>query len=182
MQAQAARSFDKSLSFGRVGEGRIARWLMSRGYAILPVYEKEINEGKGPQLFMLDRSLIAPDMLAFRGNEDVRWIEAKRKSVFTWHRKTERWVTGIDLKHYRNYLEVALRSPWPVYLLFLHESGDTTEGPGPCPTGLFGHELLWLADHENHQHANWGKGGMVYWAHEDLQHYASLETFKKLGL
>jgi hypothetical protein len=157
-----------------MGESRIATWLMRRGYSVLPVYEKEINTGKGPQLFSLDKKLIAPDMLAFRG-DTVKWIEAKHKSVFSWHRISKKWVTGIDLKHYQDYLQVALRSPWPVWLLFLHEKDYTDEWPHNCPTGLYGHELLYLADHENHRHSNWGKGGMVYWAHETLQMFCSLK-------
>ena len=169
------RAFNKPLVIGRVGESRIARWLIRQGYSVLPVYEKEMDSGKGPQLFTLDRQLIAPDMLAFK-DSDVRWIEAKTKTVFSWHRKTERWVTGIDLKHYRHYIEVALRSPWPVWLLFLHEQARTNEGNGICPTGLFGNELLCLADKENHQSDRWGNGGMVYWAHDTLKLLAKLEN------
>jgi hypothetical protein len=166
---------------GRVGEGRIANWLKRRGWAVLPVYEKEVDEGKGPQLFMLDKSLIAPDMLAFK-KTNVRWIEAKHKTVFTWHRITQRWCTGIDLRHYRDYLQVAELSPWPVWLLFLHERSipdarDLQYGcPQECPTGLFGGELFYLQNNENHQHKNWGRSGMVYWAHDTLACLAPVDS------
>jgi hypothetical protein len=170
-----ASTFAAQLNYGQMGESRIARWLRAHGFTVLPVYEKEISTGKGPQLFSLDNSLIAPDMLAFRG-KTVKWIEAKHKTVFSWYRIGNRWVTGIDQKHYNDYIKVALISPWPVWLLFLHENANTAEGPGNCPTGLFGQELLWLADHESHRSDKWGKSGMVYWAHATLRPLCSLVT------
>lgn len=174
-----SQSFDRQLAFGKVAEGKIARWLINRcGYTVMPVYEVEMNTGKGPQIFAPRRELIAPDIFAFRGT-NIRWIEAKHKTVFTWHRITQRWVTGIDLRHYQDYLEVARLNQWEVHLLFLHQSPTPDERdlpycPGPCPTGLFSGELIYLAANENHRHANWGKSGMVYWAHEILKPLASL--------
>jgi len=44
-------SFAKNLSMGKIGESRIARWLNRRGLHVIPVYEKEVSEGKGPTLF-----------------------------------------------------------------------------------------------------------------------------------
>lgn len=168
--------FRQSLAFGKVGESLIANWLKRRGYTVLPVYEKEISEGKGPQLFTPSQNLIAPDLFAFNGGTDKAfWIEAKHKSAFTWHRITSRWTTGIDLKHYRDYLKVADLSPWPVWLLFLHQKGQAKDSPPGCPTGLFGQELSYLRQHENHRHGNWGNGGMVYWAHTTLKKLATLE-------
>ena len=173
--------FDRQLQFGKIGEGYIASWLRERKrFNVLPVYEKEIKEGKGPVLFTVDDNLIAPDLLCFRGptviGNDVRWIEAKTKSAFTWHRITQQWVTGIDLKHYHDYLEVSKLSPWPVWLLFLHLPGTAKDTPCgmDSPTGLFGNELGYLAEHENHRHDNWANG-MVYWAYGTLAKLASLD-------
>lgn len=165
--------FARSLANGRVGESLIANWFKRRGYSILPVYEKELGEGKGPQLFTAEGGLIAPDMLCFKG-EKVMWIEAKHKSVFSWHRRTQRWVTGIDIRHYEDYQRVEAQSPWPVWLLFLHREGYTAEPPHNCPVGLFGGDLPYLVKHENHRHGNWGSGGMVYWARETLKKIARL--------
>lgn len=146
-------------------------WLRSRGWHILPVYEKEINNGKGPRLFFPnDTQFVAPDILAFRSDSTL-WIEAKTKSVFSWHRKTGKWVTGIDLHHYNQYQRVANASPWPVWLLFLHkfEREATRTEPWPCPTGLYGGLLGNLINCENHRHQNWGRSGMVYWAESSLK-------------
>lgn len=175
-------SFEESYKFGKIGEGRIASWLRGRGYNVLPVYEKELDEGKGPVLFTasIGQNLIAPDLFCFRDEYnnpgDVLWIEAKTKSAFTWHRLTERWVTGIDLRHYEDYLKVASLSPFPVWLLFLHLEGRAKDTPPgkTTPTGLFGHRLLHLQLCENHRHSNWGSSGMVYWGHQNLHRLAPL--------
>lgn len=156
-------SFEEQLRFGKIGESRIAHVLKGRGLHILPVYEKEISEGKGPVLFTADnRNLVLPDMLAFNDSKTI-WIEAKHKTAFTWHRITGKWVTGIDLHHYRDYLEVLKLSPWPVWLLFLHDGGQAKDSPADSPAGLFGGELGLLSRNEHHRHMNHGKHGMVYW-------------------
>ncbi len=103
------------------------------------------------------------------------WVEAKHKTAFSWHRLTERWVTGIDLRHYEHYLRVAMKTPWPVWLLFLHEGGQAKDSPAESPAGLFGNELLFLSAHENHRSDKWGRSGMVYWAEASLKKLAGLE-------
>lgn len=172
--------FAEQLYFGKVGEGRIARWLISRGWTVLPVYEKEIHEGKGPVVYSANSNLIAPDMLAFKLDE-IKWIEAKTKSSFSWHRKTNKWVTGIDLRHYDDYLKVSKLCCWSMWLLFLHiDSCGAKDTPkeliGMSPIGLFGNTLSFLSQHENHRHDNWGKAGMVYWTRDSLQKITSIES------
>ena len=171
------QNFEKSLEFGKTGESAIAEFLKRRGFNILPVYEKIDNENKGPTLFMADgSSIIAPDMLVF-GNGKTIWIEAKHKTAFTWHRITQRWVTGIDRHHYHQYLKIAEASEWPVWLLFLHKNGSAKDTPPgfQSPTGLFGNEIFKLSKSINHTSRNWGKNGMVYWWHESLIFLAGAE-------
>lgn len=172
-------------SSGKIGESHIANWFKRKGYAVLPVYEKEISDGKGPRVFTLSGELVAPDILVFKAQSDtVYWIEAKSKSAFTWHRITEEWTTGIDLHYYMEYLEVDALSPWPVWLFFLQYRGRAKSTPlgTRTPTGLYGGELTYLQAHEHHRctPAQWGKGGMVYWAEKDLRKLASIEEV--LGL
>ena len=166
-------SFADKLAIGKIGESVIASWFLSRGYSVLPVYEKEVNEGKGPTLFCSDKTqLISPDMLVFNSaSGKVYWIEAKHKSAFTWHRNTRAWVTGIDLHHYTQYLEVAKRTPWNVWLLFLHRSGIAKDTPDGMisPVGLFGGNIALLSRQEHHRYENHGRSGMVYWAHTSLK-------------
>jgi hypothetical protein len=167
-------NFSENLVYGKIGEDVISSWLQGRGHSIFPAYEKQINCGKGPQLFASHGNLVLPDLLAFR-NGKVLWVEAKRKTNFTWHRITRRWVTGIDIRHYDEYQKVRLSTKFPVWILFWHpnavpSSEDKAWGcPLECPTGLFGESLDILTANENHRSDKWGKAGMVYWAHEKLK-------------
>jgi hypothetical protein len=140
---------------------------------VFPAYEKEGGDFKGPQLFSASGDLVLPDLLAFRSGAAI-WFEVKRKTCFTWHRITHRWVTGIDLHHYGQYLEVSARTELPVWLMFLHpqdepDPRDIQHGcPASCPAGLFGNDIDVLSHCENHRHANHGRHGMVYWASDNL--------------
>ena len=182
-----SQQFNRQLAFGQIAETQIAKWIISRGNLVLPIYDVEINSGKGPRLFGgVDGELVAPDLLIMSAM-GVYWIEAKHKTVFTWHRLTERWTTGIDIRHYEHYQQVEAETPWPVWLLFLHasstpDSRDIRYGcPERCPTGLFGAPLSRLTECENHRHSNWGTSGMVYWAHADLTLLATLDEIRAVS-
>lgn len=182
-------SFEDKLAVGKVGESLIARYMMSRGNSVLPVYEIEKSHGKGPQLFSASREMVAPDMLVF-SNGKAHFIEAKHKTVFTWHRNSQQWTTGIDLRHYGDYLRVAKETKLDVYLLFYHTSAtpnsrDVQHGcPTECPTGLFCGEIFRLVLSENHRSLPFdhgrdfvghGKTGMVYWKESALKKIATVE-------
>jgi len=169
-----AMTFQKMLAIGKTGEGIIAQWMKRQGFNVLPVYEKEQGEYKGPALYTVEGSLIAPDMLVFKPGGKTVWIEAKTKSAFTMHHKTGHWTTGIDLRNYQDYLQVQDVSPWPVWLLFLHFDGQAKDSPAGCPTGLFGNSLTFLRQNEHHRHPNGGRGGMVYWQDTALRKIAEL--------
>jgi len=172
-------AFSNNLSYGQAGESAIAQWLRSKGYTIMPVYEKIFDTGKGPQLYLPnDEKLIAPDILAFNGKDNIRWIEAKHKTAFSWHRISNSWVTGIDLRHYTDYLKVADLSPWPVWLLFLHRGGQAKDSPAHSPAGLFGNPLAYLRQRESHRSDKWARG-MVYWSIKNLKMIAALEEIEK---
>ena len=172
-------TFQENLQVGRTGESLISKWLRKRNYHVLPVYEIEIQSGKGPRLFSPGRELIAPDMLAFDGVHTL-WIEAKHKTAFSWHRLTQCWTTGIDVRHYQDYCEVDQITPFDVWLLFLQRGGQAKDSPERSPSGLFANSLQHLRLHENHRSNNWGKTGMVYWSINELKLIATLETLKKL--
>lgn len=176
-------TFAQHLATGQLGESKIAQWCRSRGNSVLPVYEKEIDTGKGPRLFAPQGQLVAPDMFVL---PSMHWIEAKHKTVFSWHRISRSWLTGIDLNHYRDYLKVQEISTRPVWLLFLHREatphGRDIEGgcPRTCPVGLFGGSLTYLQKNEHHRHTNWGRHGMVYWAAGTLTLLATLDEIDRL--
>lgn len=179
-------SFTENLAFGKIAESKIAQWLVARGHYILPVYEMLNDEKVGPRLFGPGQDFIAPDILVWN-HRGTHWIEAKHKTVFTWHRLTRQWVTGIDRRHYHSYLGLAKAwQPWPIWLLFLHESNEPDERDRPhcigdSPTGLYGDELLSLSQKVNHEHDNWGKTGMVYWAESNLKQLATLKEINNVS-
>jgi hypothetical protein len=183
--------FAANLAVGKVGESIISRYMQARGNAVLPVYEIEKSQGKGPQLFSVGKQFVAPDMLVFTAN-GAMFIEAKHKTVFTWHRSSQQWTTGIDIRHYGDYLRVAKETRLPVWLAFFHSESTPSDGdrafgcPESCPTGLFVGDLFSLVTCENHRSKPYdqsragfvghGKSGMVYWAASDLRLLASKES------
>lgn len=161
-------TFDDRLENGKAGESAIAQWLIRKGYGVLPAYEIQGGQYKGPHVRLPEGDFITPDLLVWKGRK-VLWVEAKHKSAFTWHRLTERWTTGIDRRHYYEYLKVFEWTPFDVWILFLQQGKDES------PTGLFGRKLSYLRDHVNHQSDKWGPSGMIYWAQEHLQFLATAE-------
>ncbi len=175
-------AFGANLKEGHIGESQIGCWVNSRGQSVLPVYEIETEHGKGPRFYTPKGTYVAPDMFIMPA---MLWIESKHKSVFTWHRITQKWVTGIDLHHYEDYKHAQEQSGRPVWLLFLHRCSqpdprDVEAGcPHECPTGLFGGSLNYLNEQENHRHENWGRHGMVYWAVPPLRKLADLSEIRQ---
>ena len=78
-------NFAHNLRIGDLGQSAIARWLVARENCLVPAYQKEISEGKGPQFFTPHGDFVAPDLFIMPAME---WGETKHKRVFTWHRKT----------------------------------------------------------------------------------------------
>jgi hypothetical protein len=170
-------SFEQKLEAGLYGEDLISRWLIARGHQVLPAYQIQQNHGKGPRLFGQYGQLISPDLLVFKTNK-VLWVEAKSKSAFTWHRLSATWQTGLDRRHWRDYLAVEKVTPFPVWIMFLHAPGhaakDTPAGL-ESPSGLYGNSIAVLAATIHHEHENHGPSGMVYWREQDLKKVAIWE-------
>ena len=165
-------TFAEALQVGLLGEGQIARWFNSRGWDVLPAYEVQTDSGKGPRLFTANYgNLITPDLLVFNDSQ-ILWVEAKTKSAFTWHRITESFQTGIDSRHWRDYLTVNEVTPFPLWILFLHKPGSRakdTPRDKISPTGLYGQEIGKLQQTVDHEHENHGPSGMVYWQETALR-------------
>lgn len=180
-------NFEQNLQQGRVGEMAIASWLRSKGYSVLSVYDIPLDAEKGPRLYASFASghdkLIAPDILAL-ANEKTRWVEAKYKTKFAYFGMNKAWQTGIDLRHYQHYLHVKETTNLDLWLLFLHTSSLASSddlywgSPKECPTGLFGGEISYLQKNEAQQ-GSYKSGAhsypMVYWKHEALRKFATLE-------
>lgn len=173
-------SFSGRLQRGQVGESAIARWLRSRGWSLLPVYDIEHHTGKGPRVFGPQGTMVAPDILAFRGDA-IMWVEAKHKTAFTWYREKEQWETGIDLCYYEDYCQIEDRFSWPVWLMFLHRGGKAKDSPEESPAGLFGRELRFLRESRSHLSPKMGKGGMIFWSIDQLHLLAPISDLSPKG-
>jgi hypothetical protein len=158
--------FELNLQSGKAGETLISMWMQSRGWAVMPVYEKIANENKGPQVFCATGNLIAPDLFVFNTKKAI-WVEAKHKNAFSWHRITQKWVTGIDRRHYNDYLVVSNMSAFPLWLLFLH-CGGAAKDSDVSPSGLYGNDIKFLSNNINHESERWGYSGMIYWGINSL--------------
>jgi len=176
------------MPMGRFGENVVARFLRARGCSVLPIRDIEMGDvWKGPRITGPEgMEVVSADWLVMGPKGKSCWMEVKTKRHWTWHRNTASWCTGIDQHYLDHYVIIARRSNIPVWLVFLHldevPSAADLEGGAPpfCPTGLFGGEVMRLAEDVHHTHSNWGKGGMAYWASSDLTRLASsaeIETF-----
>lgn len=152
---------------------------------LLPVYEKEIDTGKGPRLFLPyglpERELIAPDLQGIK-HQQVRWFEAKSKNTASYFRKKQRWQTGIDKRHYQDYRRVQDVSNYPVWLLFLQRDVIDNNAPAdvePCPTGLFGCPVTQAIADDGWYFRDGKRFDMVYWAIKDLKKIATLDEVLK---
>ena len=177
--------FADNLRRGQVAEGLIAHWLRRRGNHVLPAYQIEQDAGKGPALHMAEGdSLVTPDLLAFTPAGRFVWIEAKSKSAATWYRKGRCWQTGLDARHWRDYVAVSERTGLDVWLLFVLEQAqpwhyDAAHGaPSTAPIGLYGERIdamvgLLAGGTQAHASDAYARG-MVYWDVAALRFLASM--------
>ena len=176
-------TFTEKLEVGRIGENIIAKWFINRGFNVLPAYEIEVPTGKGPRIFTATGGIISPDMLVFN-HDKIFWIEAKTKSAFTWHRISRTFQTGIDKRHWEDYLKIQSIVNWPIWLIFWHKPGLLAKDTPPgmiSPSGLFGNDINILKNKIHHSHDNHGSSGMVYWTHDSFILLANtLEELRQL--
>lgn len=122
-------SFDTAFPVGEQGERLVGRWLMSRGWAVMPNYQFE-KHTTAPGLFSFtihaanQQALVKttmPDLLALR-NGQLYGCEVKFKSQ--WVRGCE---TGMDEKHFRQYAKWQALTGFEVHVFFVH-CGAKPEG------------------------------------------------------
>jgi len=166
--------FKQTLAQGKLIETLIAKWLIKRGYTIIPIYEIADNQYKGPQIFTPHESIIAPDMLAFKDGY-FYFIEAKFKSGFTKHDNTGHYLTGIDLPHYRNYIKVMEHFNTDIRIIFVMEGKEVMGNT--WNSGVYMGYLSEMVDCIHHTHEKGSKHGMVYWDEEVLTKVCTLEQF-----
>ena len=161
-------SFSTRLAFGPGGEGLVERWLRARGHIVLRTCDLPAGEVGGPTIVTPSGDpLPVPDLLALKDGV-ARWVEAKRKTSATLHRRSNTWCTGIAEYELDAYMAAEAATQLPVLLVFHHLRGQS-------PLGLLGHTLERLREREHHRH-----GGMVFWATSDLPHLATSDELEAL--
>ena len=166
--------FDRSLEAGIKGEELVKAWLRCSGYTVVSDFSSS-QPFTGPRIYSPEGTIVQPDLLVTKQDTiptrteqsmTLFWVEVKSKSVFSWHRKSETWTTGMDLRSYVHYLEVTAAMGWDMMIVFVHLDKEPSQDaknyytdPWPCPTGIFWQWLHYLGDLESHR---WGDK-MVYW-------------------
>jgi len=161
-----AMSFEDRLEHARRVEQDVAAWLMRRNWLVLPVYDYSgQQDDKAPKLQAARRrdSLVAPDLLAARGGAHL-WFEVKWKAAATLHRKTDTLETGLNLRHWRDYVAIKRESGADVWIVFVHEAEAEIRAA----------EVSQLARSARiYDGAKMGRGGMVFFPYRQIKRLCS---------
>lgn len=141
--------------------------VMRSGHAKTRVGDAE----QAPLLLAFGVQIIAPDMLTWNKGVPL-WVEVKDKDSCTWHRKSNRWQTGLNARHLRAYQQVMERTKIDVCVWFIHHGVGRDDDPiDLCqPQGVFTGRISALSS-KAREH-----GGMVYWDMALLTEQCSLEA------
>lgn len=110
--------------WGEVFERALSDYVKRMDWAVLPVYNYRGDEEKAPALERLAGDVILPDLHVMK-NGCSPWVEAKRKTRADWTHITQRFETGINLRHYQHYKLVKQISGDPVLIVFGHDTEDS---------------------------------------------------------
>lgn len=137
-------AFDDKLRWGGEAERAVSLWLQRRGWYVLPTYDYSgEDDNKAPKLEGQARSLVIPDLLAAQFSHGSCWLEVKRKTKADYTYTTGRHETGISLRLWNDYKDVAHESGIDASVIFVHEREDQiragrirTLNNGSCRHGL----------------------------------------------
>ncbi len=110
------KNFREQLAFGKEGEHEIANYLISKGYAILPLYQ--FDDDIAPKIFHISGNITAPDLFV-SGNKKALFVEVKTKNRWVTYVKIKE--TGIDEKLYYDYKKVHINTGLPLFIIFNHK-------------------------------------------------------------
>jgi len=163
--------------FGLQGEILISEWLRANGYGVTPLYQMVSNNQAPKLLLEHGLELLAPDLYIFREFESA-WVEVKRKKNVSYHRRSERWVTGVNPHNFEQYLSLAKIQEFPVILLFLLEKPTDD---GAFPASLYGADVRFLERNINH-HYDGTDHPQNYWDMATLNVIATIEEVRDKSL
>lgn len=166
-------NFDAQLERSRRdAEEPIKRWLQKSSAFILPAYNFSGDGAPKLEAFSDSDSLTLPDLLAARAGV-MFWVEVKLKTMAT---KTyslgDRLDTGLALRHWRDYLTVRDKTGCKLFLVFAHEKENIVTFDESI-------RLDTLSSRRIDDTVKMDRGGMIFWALEDLTVVASLSDVRE---
>lgn len=116
LSLQRAELFNQMLKFGEEGERIAAEKLLSKGVAVSPLYQ--FSPDSPPFLLTDIERVILPDLTCWKNGANF-FVECKRKKQWvSWNGELE---TGLDLRHFNDYLKVKKITGSSIYIFFIHE-------------------------------------------------------------
>ena len=106
------RNFDKQLEFGQAFEDRFAKWLISKGWHVIPKY---LYAEEGAPLLLGTKSYAVPDLDVSKAGKRI-WVECKRKKKMLQHP-----ATGYPLNNHFCYKKVQEITGSKVFIIFWDE-------------------------------------------------------------
>lgn len=113
------KSFEEKLAFGKEGEHEVGDYFLSRGYSLLPLYQ--FTDDLAPKVFYEGTAAISPDIFV-SGDNGTFWVEVKTKN--RWIKYNGVLETGLNERHYLEYLKIKNKTALPLYVIFNHKEDN----------------------------------------------------------
>jgi hypothetical protein len=155
---------------GRDGEQKVARWLQSRKWYIIPSYDYSGPDGEvAPKLRGQQDGIVLPDLgLAKAGL--LKWAEVKSKWAPTFTLLTHTYDHGIGYRNWCHYKRFQDETGCHVFLFILEEVSQTLLVERLDNLGKGRH---YFGDEMDH-------GGMVFWTRDSFSQKYALDAIPGL--
>lgn len=92
--------FLEKLLYGQEAEIAVSKWLMRKGYYVVPRYIPNSDDEDAPSMFGVSASYVLPDLDVFNGKQRF-WFEVKRKKAYAWGGVLQTGFSPRNLDHYK---------------------------------------------------------------------------------
>lgn len=174
-------TFEQQLEWGEEGETQLCKWLNSfDDMSVMRVWAKIKNNIQvAPKIRIDGRYYSTPDIQVFQGDERV-FVESKRMTGFTRHRKSSTWQIGIDKAKLMEYRFLQERLDQKIDLYFIVEGKKVTGTDQIYDSGIYRMNVDEDIHHEWTMYANNRSTLMVYWTEDKLTKLAEYDEVMSL--